>query len=164
MIELKGSCYCTAVTFSVQTHTPYPYMRCYCRFCRTTSGSGGFGINIMAQASTLDIEGSKHLASHQGWYHDAETDQLKESPGSRMFCRECGSPLWGIDPRWPNWVYPFASAIQTELPIPPEYVHIMLDFKAPWVDIPKGDNHRYFNRYPDESIEDWHKKHNLFIE
>jgi len=61
-------------------------------------------------------------------------------------------------------VYPYASAVHTPLPVPSEQVHIMLDFKAPWVEVPTGENHQHFKRYPDESIEDWHRRHGLYIE
>ena len=161
-MRIQGSCYCKAVTFSARSHTPYPYMRCYCSFCRKTSGSGGYGINIMAKADSLKVTGEEHLASHHGKFHNQHSDALEESPGLRYFCRQCGSPLWGADPRWAEWVYPFASAIDTPLPVPPETVHIMLDFKAPWVEVPTGEAHRHFPRYPDESIVDWHQRHGLY--
>ena len=70
MLALEGGCYCRAVTFTALSHTPYPYMRCYCSFCRTTSGSGGYGINIMAEAETLAVAGSEFLGRHHGMYHD----------------------------------------------------------------------------------------------
>ena len=164
MLELAGGCYCKAVSFSVMSHTPYPYMRCYCSFCRMTSGSGGYGINISAQAESLSVKGEEHIGFHHGMEHDKDTDVLKQSEGGRYFCRECGSPLWAADPRWPEWIYPYPSAIATPLPEPPEVVHIMQDFKAPWVVVPSGEGHRHFERYPDESIIDWHKRHGLFIE
>ena len=34
--------------------------------------------------------------------------------------------------------------------------HIMLEFKAPRVEIPSAASHVQFQRYPEESIEDWH--------
>ena len=58
---LEGSCHCGAVTFSVETATPYPYMRCYCSICRKTAGGGGYAINIMGDAPSLKVEGQKHL-------------------------------------------------------------------------------------------------------
>ena len=164
MMKLEGECYCKAVRFSVKSHAPYPYMRCYCSFCRKTSGSGGYGVNIMAEADSLSVSGEEHLGFHHGMEHDKDTDELKQSPGGRYFCRECGSPLWAADPRWAEWIFPYASAVHTPLPIPPESVHIMLDFKAPWVEVPSGEDHRHFDRYPDESIVDWHKRHGLYIE
>ncbi len=161
-MNIKGRCYCGKVRFQAVSHTPYPYMHCYCRFCRQTSGSGGYAINIMAQADSLLIKGEEHLAFHHPLEHDANTDKLVASQGKRLFCRHCGSSLWAADPRWPQWFYPYASAIETPLPRPQEYVHIMLDFAAPWVDVPKGEGHRHFKRYPDESIELWHKRHGLY--
>lgn len=161
-MHLQGSCYCKAVTFTTLSHTPYPYMRCYCSFCRKTSGSGGYGINIMAEADSLKVMGEEHLGFHHGQQHNEETDVLEASPGVRFFCRQCGSPLWASDPRWTEWIYPYASAIDTPLPVPPETVHIMLDFKAPWVIVPAGEGHRHFSRYPDEAIIDWHHRHGLY--
>ena len=164
MMNIQGGCYCGAVTFSAMTHAPYPYMHCYCSFCRRTGGSGGYGINIIAEAQTLSVAGETHMGFHHGQEHDKQTDELKQSPGMRYFCRECGSPLWAADPRWQQWIYPYASAVQTPLPVPPEIVHIMLDFKAPWVVVPSGQGHRQFARYPDEGIIDWHQRHGLYIE
>lgn len=161
-MNIEGSCYCGQVKFSTISHTPYPYMRCYCSFCRKTSGSGGYSINIMAQADSLSVYGQGKLAFHRGMQHDPDTDKLIPGEGKRFFCRDCGSPLWAVDPRWPEWIYPYASAVETPLPSPPEIVHIMLEFAASWVEIPSGERHRQFDRYPDESIEQWHKRHGLY--
>jgi len=156
---IEGSCYCRRVRFSAESSTPYPYMRCYCSICRKTAGGGGYAINIMAQADTFKFEGEEHLAFHQAHVEDEEAPgKMVTSPAKRYFCRHCGSALWVADPRWAQWVYPFASAIDTPLPTPPETVHIMLDFAAPWVEIPKGTGHRQFARYPDEGIAEWHMR------
>src|SRR6516165_6572003 len=32
-MRLDGSCRCNAISFSVDSHTPYPYQRCYCSIC-----------------------------------------------------------------------------------------------------------------------------------
>jgi hypothetical protein len=82
-------------------------------------------------------------------------------PSHRHFCKHCGSALWAEDPTWPDLVHPFASAIDTPLPEPPERVHIMLDDKAPWVRVPTGVGEIHFAQYPDESLEDWHRRHRL---
>lgn len=161
-MKIEASCYCGAVTFSATSHTPYPYMRCYCSLCRKTSGSAGYGINIMAQADSLQISGADALAWHFGFEHDPVTDALRQNRNRRHFCARCGSPLWAADPRWPQWFYPYAGSVDTPLPEPPEQVHIMLDFVAPWVRVPQGQGHRHFCRYPDESIEAWHKRHGLY--
>ena len=45
-MRLEGSCRCGAISFSVESHTPYPYQRCYCSICRKSAGGGGYAINI----------------------------------------------------------------------------------------------------------------------
>jgi hypothetical protein len=37
-MELRGSCHCGAVRFSLDSATPYPYMACYCSICRGDDG------------------------------------------------------------------------------------------------------------------------------
>ena len=61
-MKLKGSCHCGAVTFSVDSHTPQPYMRCYCSICRKTAGGGGYAVNIMGDTRTLKVRGAKNIA------------------------------------------------------------------------------------------------------
>lgn len=155
---LEGSCHCGAVKFSVESHTPYPYMRCYCSVCRKTAGGGGYAINIMGDHDTLKVKGRKFVAEYR-----AKIDG-KKSDARRNFCVRCASALWVWDPRWGQWVYPFASAIDTPLPKPPEVQHIMLDFKAPWVELPpKGTKNKRFDEYPKESIADWHSDRKLDV-
>jgi len=57
-MRLEGSCRCGAVSFSVDSHTPYPYQRCYCSICRKSAGGGGYAINIMGVADTLKVKGN----------------------------------------------------------------------------------------------------------
>jgi hypothetical protein len=59
-------------------------------------------------------------------------------------------------------VHPIASAIDTPLPEPPERVRVMLEFAAPWCEVPeKGKGEWHFARYPKESIEEWHLRHGM---
>jgi hypothetical protein len=160
MPRLEGSCQCRAVRFAVDSHTRYPYMRCYCSICRKSAGGGGYAINIMGEAATLEIEGEEAVTVFR-----AQVDRgngPETSSARRHFCGRCGSALWIADPSWPEWVYPFASAIDTALPEPPERVHIMLDSKAPWVDVPEGPADVHFAEYPDEAIIDWHRNRGLY--
>ncbi|MBY6160465.1 GFA family protein [Mameliella alba] len=157
-VRLKGSCRCGACAFEVDSHTPYPYMRCYCSICRKLAGGGGYAINIMGVAQTLTITGAEVIGKIS-----VEKDGAI-SPMSRSFCTRCGTAVWGWHPEWPDLLHPFASAIDTDLPVPPTRVHMMLADKAPWVqpDIREGD--LTFDGYPDQSIEDWHKTRNLWID
>jgi len=76
----------------------------------------------------------------------------------RRFCRICGSGLWCWDPRWPELAHPFASAVDTALPVPPERTHLMLDSKAGWVPVDTSPGDRTFPEYPDEAIAQWHQR------
>ncbi len=163
-MQLDGSCHCGAVTFSVVAYAPYPYLRCHCSICRKTAGGGGYAINLGAHAKTLRIKGKKNLSVYRVEKNRTEEGAGKRglSPARRHFCQICGSALWIFDPRWPELVHPFASAIDTELPAPnPETCHIMLDYKANWVVVPKGKGHTRYSIYPDESLEDFHKRHGI---
>ncbi|MFQ5773800.1 MAG: GFA family protein [Kiloniellaceae bacterium] len=162
MLLLEGSCHCGAVRFSVLSHTPQPYMRCYCSICRKTAGGGGYAINIMGEARSLEVAGRRHLGVYRA--RGSLEDPQGISPARRHFCRRCGSALFVADPRWPEWVYPFASAIDTPLPAPRERVHILLDDKAPWVRVRAGRRDACFAAYPDQSIEGWHKARGLYVE
>jgi hypothetical protein len=162
-MTLEGSCRCGAVRFTVDSHTPYPYQRCYCSICRKQDGGGGYAINIMGDATTLEVEGREAI----GIYHARITEDDGTSwvsKGERNFCTRCGTALWLFDPEWPELVHPFASAVDTPLPQPPSRVHLMLDFKAEWVELQTGPDDQFFDRYPEQSIEDWHKSRGLWID
>ncbi|KAI7866923.1 Mss4-like protein [Mucor mucedo] len=165
-MELKGSCHCEKVSFKVLSHTPAPFMQCYCSICRKCQGGGGYAINIMGQYKTLEIlTGKEYLKGYQ-----AMKDKKKKELGGniRYFCSECGSHLYAYDKQWAEWVYPFASAIDTPLPQldPKTQVYkIMLDSKANWVDVPDPNKEAHaFEAYPDCSLEQWHKDNGQYIE
>ena len=161
---LKGSCRCNAVRFEVESHTPVPFMLCYCSICRKQQGGGGFAINLGADYETLNIRGKRSLGVYRAEIEDDEHPHCEVSTGERNFCRKCGSALWLYDPAWPELVHPFASAIDSDLPKPPQKVHLMLKYKANWVepDIGKGD--KTFDVYPEESIADWHKRMGMWVD
>jgi hypothetical protein len=152
---LKGSCHCGSVKFRVESPHPYPYNLCYCSVCRKTAGGGGYAINLSGKSETLRIEGKEHTSIYL-----AIIDGQKSS-AERHFCNRCASALWVYDPGWPELVHPFASAIDTELPIPPERTHLMLDSKANWVEPELKSNDQCFAEYPEEGIAQWHKRLNL---
>jgi len=161
-MNLQGGCRCGAVEFRLDSHTPHPYQRCYCRICRKTAGGGGYAINIMGLAGTLEITGKDAISIYRA---EIERDgACKTSSGQRHFCSKCASALWLSDPNWPDLVHPFASAMDTDLPVPPENVHLMLKYKASWVAPQLGENDQCFEIYPDESIEDWHRSRGLWVD
>jgi hypothetical protein len=137
-------------------------MRCYCSICRKTQGGGGCAVNIGALYDSLAITGEESVANFSPMYTNHETGAYESSPGKRNFCSKCGSGLWAWDPRWPELVHPYASAIDTPLPVPPEHYHIFLDSKPDWVHIPGTTEDRIFEGFPDiGSLAEWHERHGL---
>ena len=164
-MELEGSCHCRAVRFRVTSTTPHPFNRCYCAACRKTGGGGGFVVNIMGEADSLQVEGRDNVTEYRadGDSIDGGADTDGLSHMRRAFCSRCGSALWASDPRWPALIYPNASAIDTPLPRPPEIVHLMLESKPSWVEVSRGPRHTRFAGYPEESIIDWHTRRGLVV-
>jgi len=162
-MKLEGSCHCGAVSFSVISHTPHPYNHCYCSICRKTGGGSGSGINIMGDAGSLEVQGEENVTIYRSSKNQRDAYQ-EDGLGSsgRRFCKKCGSNLWSHGPDYPDFVYPFASAIDTPLPEPAARTHLMLAFKPDWVSVPTGQNDKHFEHYPDEGIEDWHRKRGLY--
>src|SRR4029079_7913481 len=93
-MQLKGSCHCGAVTFSVDSHTPQPFMRCYCSICRKTAGGGGYAINIMGESSTLKVTGAQNVSVYRARIKDKGTKKARLSKARRNFCAKCASALW----------------------------------------------------------------------
>lgn len=161
MMHLDGSCRCGAVTFACDSHAPVPYQLCYCTICRKTAGGGGYAINLSAVAASLKVTGREALGIYRAEIDDDE-GACETSTGERNFCTRCATALWLYDPEWPELLHPFASAIDTELPAAPVLTHLMLDDKPDWVELYAGADDKLFPLYPDESIEDWHRRHGLW--
>jgi hypothetical protein len=157
-MELKGSCHCGSVTFSLQSPHPYPFNLCYCSICRKTAGAGGFAINLSGRYKTLKVTGKKYIGVYRALVADEDSGEPVKSSARRSFCKKCGSALWLWDPTWPDLVHPHASAIDTPLPVPPERTHLMLGSKASWVAVQAGPRDKKFDEYPEESIAAWHKR------
>jgi hypothetical protein len=163
-MHLQGSCHCGKVRFTVEAAEPVPYMRCYCSICRKTAGAGGYAINLGAITRTMKVEGKRALRIYRARIvDDASTASAKPrlSSARRYFCAHCGSALWVWDPTWPELVHPHASAIDTPLPVPPGHEHIMLGSKPAWVEVEGRPDDQRFERYPDQSLADWHRSRGL---
>ncbi|KAI9491612.1 Mss4-like protein [Zychaea mexicana] len=161
-MELKGSCHCEKVKFSVTSHTPCPFMRCYCSICRKCQGGGGFAINIMGLHKTLKVEqGSEYLKGYRA-LRDKKSGEL--CGNIRYFCSEC-CHLYAYCEEYADLVYPMACAIDTPLPAVDydDIYHIMLnkDSKANWAIAPEPNPKKHaYSEYPDISLEEWHKHNN----
>jgi len=160
-MQLEGSCHCGAVRFTLSSAHPYPYQRCYCSICRKTQGGGGYAINLAGDASSLKVTGRKNITVYHAKIRSDDSQRAHRSTAERHFCKHCASALWLFSPEWPELIHPFASAIDTPLPVPPEHTHLLLKYKAPWVEVQLGRNDLQFDEYPEESIAQWHERLNL---
>ncbi len=156
-MHLEGSCHCGAVRFSLESAHPYPYQRCYCSICRKTQGGGGYAINLGGDATTLKVSGREALTAYRAKMRKDDGSETQSS-GERNFCRHCGSALWLFSPEYPELIHPFACAIDTALPVPPEHTHLLLDSKAAWVEVQAAPKDQFFQKYPEESIAQWHDR------
>ncbi|KIK56432.1 hypothetical protein GYMLUDRAFT_47196 [Collybiopsis luxurians FD-317 M1] len=163
-IELQGSCHCGAVRFSVQSSTAVPFRLCFCSICRKVGGVGG-SINLGGFADTLKIhQGQEHIKVYNAVLNRDTPDEKIATDSDRNFCSKCSSMLWLFPRRWPQMILPFASAIDSPDLQPPEtMVCIKLDSKPDYVRLPEGDKELYTG-YAEDSLEVWHKKHNVFAE
>ncbi|NNE53735.1 MAG: GFA family protein [Sulfitobacter sp.] len=146
-MELRGSCHCGAVRFTVEAPHPVPYNLCYCSICRKTAGGGGHAINLGARAASLKVEGRENISTYRA------TPRME-----RTFCKTCGSALWAFSEDWPELLHPHASAIDTDLPLPPERTHLMLGSRAGWADPKVDPQDKCFDAFPDESLAQWHDR------
>lgn len=163
-IALAGSCRCGAVRFTCDSHTPVPYQRCYCSICRKTAGGGGYAINLGADARTLKVDDPEKAIRIFRAEIRQEDGTCELSTAERNFCSRCATALWLFSPEWPELMHPFASAIDSPLPKPPSSVHLMLRFKPEWVESDIRDGDRTFDLYPEQSLEDWHREHDLWVD
>ena len=157
-MRLEGSCHCGAVRFRLDSRHPYPFNLCYCSICRKTAGGGGHAINLSGAYDSLVVEGREHLRVYRAKLRSRKSGEIRESSGERNFGAGCGSALWLWDPRWPELVHPFASAIDSELPRPPQRTHLMLDALPSWAELRADPKDQRFGGYPDESIAEWHER------
>jgi hypothetical protein len=146
------------VVFSLTSAHPYPYQRCYCSICRKTQGGGGYAINLGGAARSLKVRGRKQISVYHAKIKAEGERRAHRSSAERHFCRLCGSALWLFSPEWPELIHPFASAIDTPLPVPPQHTHLLLDSKASWVEVDAQPGDQQFDGYPEESIAEWHAR------
>lgn len=163
-MKLSGSCLCQAVTFELESTTPYPYQYCYCSICRKSNGGGGYAVNIKGNHEHLKVHGQKFLYTYRHPAKKTENGGSGKSENRRRFCSNCGSFLWCYNPKHDPNCYPFASVIDTELPKPPERFHIMLKYQVSWINVPEGPNEHHFETYADLSIREWHEKRDLLMD
>ncbi|KAI8820945.1 uncharacterized protein EV422DRAFT_528445 [Fimicolochytrium jonesii] len=120
-------------------------------------------VHALLLAETLKVTGEQHIKAYQA--NKQKEDGTSElSSHHRHFCTFCGSALWAADARWPTWIWPYASAIDTPLPQALKTTHIFLASKPDWVPVEAQEGDLTFEGYPEDSIESTHKKNGWWVE
>ena len=164
-LKLKGSCRCGAVHFTrAEPHAPRLISAAVARSAARRRAAGGYAINLGADNGTLAFDDPDKVIGVFRAEIRQDDGACERSTGERSFCTRCGTALWLYDPSWADLIHPFASVVDSELPKPPVTTHLMLDFKPSWVEFQRGPDDLVFNRYPDQSIEDWHRAHGLWVD
>lgn len=74
------------------------------------------------------------------------------------FCPECATALFIELDGWPQWAFPFASAVDTQPPVPPRRIHIQWAGRVAWSPVAPGPNDTIFEANTDESVMEWHER------
>ncbi|TAQ87934.1 hypothetical protein B7494_g3747 [Chlorociboria aeruginascens] len=153
-MKLEGSCQCGGVMFTLESHTPVPYQLCACSICRKCGGYSG-SVNLGGIAKSLKILKGEDLIKYEAFFapslpgfeliieftrkyvaiKDRGKPNAEQCTSERNFCSTCSSMLWLWDKSWPELIHPFASAIDTDMPVPEEMVCVKADSKPGWSDL-----------------------------
>ena len=88
-MKLEGSCHCKAVSFTVESRTPYPYNHCYCSKCRKAGGARCRFVGAFQNAcGALAVgSGNGYGAGGGGTKAEAERAALAQCRQSNADCR-----------------------------------------------------------------------------
>ncbi len=100
MNELTGGCLCRSIRYQINSKA-LGSGQCFCRDCQFTSGGGPLSAFVVTRDS-LVIEGEPKVfesTTHTG------------GRARRMFCPECGTPLFGDKDSAPGMVAVMAGSL-----------------------------------------------------
>ncbi|MBY8965325.1 GFA family protein [Algiphilus sp. NNCM1] len=131
---IQGSCLCGSVRYRYDGMAETLSM-CHCRRCQKAQGTAFVAVVPMAtEAFTLMAE-----AQTLGRY--------ESSPGKiRVFCRNCGSPLWSERSDRPDVKRVRAGTIDDPI-APVTRFHAFVSEKAEW--LPLGDGLPQYREWPE---------------
>lgn len=96
MAEIKGSCVCGAVEYSIQDEG-FAFQYCFCSRCRKKSGSA-FAANLFVKA--------EHLTYTAGEDNVARFELPTAKYWSTCFCKTCGSAMPWLSRTGKAWIVP----------------------------------------------------------
>lgn len=119
---LEGGCLCE--------HVRYRYVgvvteisMCHCSQCRKAQGSAFAAVSPIAAELFHITRGAAYLK------------EFRATPAkARVFCRECGSPLYSVRDDLPHIMRLRVGTLDTPISVAHRY-HAFVDDKAPWFEI-----------------------------
>lgn len=87
-----GHCLCGAISYRFEGE-PAAVVLCHCDDCQRHSGAA-FSVNVIVQRSVLEIEGTPRV--------HLTTGTENGNPRERLFCGECGSPMFTMMTEQPS--------------------------------------------------------------
>jgi len=131
-MEISGSCFCNAVQFKLNS-APQGVVNCHCNFCRKHSGAAFSTYAVMPEAALEITAGQDFISAFQ----------FKEN-AHKHFCKQCGSPLFNKNARYPGFCMIYLGGITEPLSIVPT-ANIYCESRLDWVprlgeirDFPQG--------------------------
>ena len=118
----EGSCLCGAVRYEINGDIDTLTL-CHCQRCRKAHGSAFAAVAPVAADDFRLITGEESLG-----------DYLSASGLHRMFCKQCGSPLFSRRDSVPDLVRVRVGSLDTPFSTRPS-THIFVASKAEWFDI-----------------------------
>ena len=117
--KYSGRCLCGSIAIAIEGE-PGPIELCHCLTCRRAQGTA-FSANAELPASALSVlSGAEQLSSYES------------SPGhERLFCRNCGSPIFSRDQANPGVVRVRVGIITEPIASRP-VAHFHVGSKANW--------------------------------
>lgn len=118
----KGSCLCGAVAYEISGDIKQ-IIYCHCQRCRKANGSAFNAVSPIPAAQFKIVKGQDTLKAH-----------VYEAGVDRMFCSDCGSPIFSKRKAMPDMVRVRIGTLDT--PIDKKVsTHIFVGSKAEWYDI-----------------------------
>ena len=119
---LTGSCLCNAIRYEIDGELG-PIVKCHCSKCRKANGTAFATNAAFSKAAFRFVTGEDSVG------------EFESSPGVfRVFCRNCGSPLYSRRPAMPDMLRLRIGTLDTPLQAKPT-AHIYAGSKAEWDDI-----------------------------
>lgn len=121
-VKHTGSCLCRGVRFEIEGQLAQVQL-CHCQQCRKASGTV-FASNIPINADKFKLLTGKDLLK-----------AYESSPGKkRVFCLQCGSPIYSERPSNPGNIRIRAGTLDGDVQTTPAF-HFYTDSKANWYQI-----------------------------